>query len=79
MGAFEAVDDAISGLIGAVIVGAMIAALWATINLYFGNSDVFALGLIVIAIIGFIPLIYVVGMLKKLMRSTQTEDTRREI
>lgn len=69
MGLFDAMNHLVEGIILAVIIGAVIVALYPILAIYFLNATVFPTGLVAMGILGLIPLVWVwnviQGMIKK--------------
>ena len=65
MGLTESFISVIMGLIYAAIIGAFIVGLYPTLSIYYGNSEVFVLGSIILLIVGIIGLIFLLNVLKK--------------
>jgi hypothetical protein len=53
------------GLIAVIFTAAMIAGLWDTLSTYLGNVSIFPIGALALVIIGFIPLVLIIGIFKK--------------
>ena len=73
MGVMDAVDTSINGLLGGIIIGAVYTGLWATLIGYYGNSEIFLLGALVLTIAGIIPIVFFVALIKRIMNDTASE------
>ena len=76
MGIMEATETIMLGLVSLIIIGATITALYPTLEEYFGNSEIFATGALVLALIGLISLVFVIGLFKRIM--SDTKETRQK-
>jgi len=77
MGLIDASNTVIEGLIGAIIIGGLYIGMWATLISYYGNTQVFVFGAIVMILLGIIPIAYVANVIKRVMRDT--EDTKETV
>lgn len=75
MGMTEAFEKIVLGLIMSVVVGGFIVGLYPTMSTYFGNTQVFVLGSVVMFIFGIIGLLYVYGVLKSSMDEIKNEGS----
>lgn len=62
MGATEALERVMTGIISATILGAFMVGIWPTLLLFYGNTEVFFLSVVIIVMLGLIPLVFVVGI-----------------
>lgn len=77
MGIMDATETIMLGLVSLIIIGATITALYPTLVEYFGNSEIFATGSLVLALIGLIALVFIIGLFKKIM--DDTKGTRQKV
>lgn len=77
MGIMDATETIIVGLVSLIIIGAVITALYPTLQTYFGNAEIFATGALVLALIGLIALVFIIGLFKRIM--DDTKETRQKV
>lgn len=64
MAIMEGLTEIFTGIIGVIILGAFIVAIYPTAQASYGNSTVFLLGSVVMLIVGIIPLFYLFGVMQ---------------
>lgn len=52
------------GVVWVLVIGAYFSAFWPSLLQVFGNGQVFSFGGIIITILGLLPLVFVIGILK---------------
>lgn len=73
MGAIESTEEIIEGLVLAIVIGGIYAGMWATLITYYGNSEVFAFGALVLGILGLVPVAFAYGVLKRTLQFMNKE------
>jgi len=77
MGIMDATETIMVGLVSLIIIGATVTALYPTLTEYFGNTEIFATGALVLALIGLIALVFIIGLFKRIM--DDTKETRQKV
>lgn len=75
MGLMDSFQYIFEGLILLVIIGGVFVGIWPSLSTYFGNSQVFLVGALILVIAGMIPLVFIYTIIKGIIDKGRQDDT----
>lgn len=73
MGLLEAFETIILGVLITIVISQSIVIMFPDLSSALGNAQVFPLGGITISLIGFIPIVLIIGIIKRTLKDTEQE------